>query len=220
MTLSHHKKIKDLKETIVERYLEQIRHEDKFFGERFSWLMAFQGFLIAPLILIETTISQIINNTTVCKSPDFSNLYYIETLLIIVGVGSIFSISSGCYAAYESIEKLIDTVTNKLNKIDEFANSTIKIEDLLVFRVISPGSRFLGLLPSFGNILLICVFWGFVTWNLKVDYILIKWISAVFLSLTIYQCLRILLVKDQGNSEYWLIAITVFTIAIGIMQFC
>ncbi len=207
MTLIYYRRLKVLKETIVEPYLDQIRHEDKFFGERFSWLMTFQGFLITPLTLIKTNISQIINNPTVHQPVDFSYLYNIEIFLTIVGVGSIFSISSGCCAAYESTRTLIDTVTNKLDQINKTQNVTIKIEDLLVFQVISPRSRFLGLLPSFGNIILICIFWAFVTYNLKVnvDYILIKWLLAVFLLWTMYQCLNILLVRMLKIPKNYLI---------------
>ncbi len=191
MTLSYYKKLKNLKEIIVQPYLDQLEREDKFFGERFSWLMTFQGFLITPLTLIATNIDRIKG------TEHLTYLHNLEIFLTIVGVGSIFSISSGCYAGYESTTKLIDTVINKLQKINELEHEKIKIEDLLIFKVISPDSRFLGLLPSFGNILLICLFWAFVTWNLKVDshYILIKWVLAGFLLWTTYQCLNILLVR-------------------------
>ena len=149
---------KDIEEAI-KPFRDQIRHEDTLFNQRITWLMTFQGFLIAPFLLIET-------------SSNKTQLENIQTMIVSIGIFSAFLVCLGCFAAHQSINYLTNNAGKKLKTIikeNEENEENEEVEQLLMRNPIP--IQIAGAFPSFGSIILISIVWIFLLQNIGINTI-------------------------------------------------
>lgn len=133
-------------EEAIKPFRDQIRHEDTLFNQRITWLMTFQGFLIVPFLLVES-------------SSNKTQLVNIQIIIVSIGILSAFLVFLGCFAAHQSINYLINSARINLCMNKEAVKGLLMRNPRYI--------QIAGAFPSFGSIILLSIVWIFLLQNIN-----------------------------------------------------